>query len=116
MMTKLTVIIFESPYGSEKPYTALRFALTALIEDHEVTVILLQDGIFVGKKEQKPAEYPNHLEYLENAIEEGLKVIVCGVCCDARGIKQEELADGCQIVGMHEIVQACAATDNVISF
>ncbi|NVM29344.1 MAG: DsrE family protein [Candidatus Helarchaeota archaeon] len=115
-MAKLTVMILESPYGRERPYTALRFALTALIDGHDVTVILIQDGVFVGKKEQKPAEYPNQLEYLENAIEEGLKVIVCGVCCGARGIKQEDLADGCQIVGMHEIVQACAESDNTLTF
>ena len=115
MMANLTVMIFESPYGREKAYTALRFALTALIDGHEVTLVLIQDGIFVGKKTQNPAEYPNHLEYLENAIEEGLKVIVCGVCCQARGITQEDLADGLTIVGMHEIVQACA-NSNTISF
>ncbi|HUY00932.1 MAG TPA: DsrE family protein, partial [Candidatus Deferrimicrobium sp.] len=63
-----------------------------------------------------PAEYPNHLEYLTNAIEEGLKVIVCGVCCQARGIKQENLVEGVNIVGMHEIVQACAESDRTISF
>ena len=115
-MTKMAVIIFESPYGHEKPYTALRFALTALIDGHEITVILLQDGIFVANKGQAPAEYPNHLEYLTNAIEEGLKVIVCGVCCQARGIKQENLVEGVNIVGMHEIVQACAESDRTISF
>ena len=115
-MTKLCVMIFESPYGREKPYTALRYALTALVDGHEVTVVLLQDGIFVGKKGQDPAEYPNHLEYLENAISEGLKVIVCGVCCNARGLKQEDLVDGCKIVGMHEIVDASANANVSVSF
>ncbi|MHA1301541.1 MAG: DsrE/DsrF/TusD sulfur relay family protein [Candidatus Helarchaeota archaeon] len=115
-MVKLCVMIFEGPYGREKTYTALRFALTALIDGHDVTVVLIQDGVFTGKKEQNPAEYPNHLEYLENAIAEGLKVIVCGVCCNSRGIKQEDLADGCKIVGMHEIVEAVASSNNTITF
>lgn len=115
-MVKLTVMIYESPYGREKPYTALRFALTALIDGHDVTVILMQDGIFVGKTEQNPSDYPNHLEYLNNAIDEGLKVIACGVCCNARGIKQEDLTKGITIVGMHEIVQACAESENTITF
>ena len=114
-MAKLSVMIFESAYGQEKPYTALRFALTALLDDHEVTVILIQDGVFVGKTEQNPAEYPNTMEYLKNAIEEGLKVIACGVCCNARGISQDDLIKGITIVGMHEIVAACADT-NTISF
>ena len=115
-MVKMCVVIYESPYGREKPYTALRFALTAIVDGHEVTMVLLQDAIFVAKKTQNPAEYPNHLEYLENAISEGLKVIVCGVCCQARGIKQEELAEGCKIVGMHEIVEAVADNEKTITF
>ena len=114
-MAKFSVMIFESPYGREKPYTALRFALTALLDGHDVIVILIQDGVSVGKTDQKPAEYPNIMEYLENTIEEGLKVIACGVCCNARGIKQDDLIKGVTIVGMHEIVAACADT-NTITF
>ncbi|MHA1266402.1 MAG: DsrE/DsrF/TusD sulfur relay family protein [Candidatus Helarchaeota archaeon] len=115
-MTKMAIMIFEGPYGREKTYTALRFALTALLDGHEVTVILIQDGVFTGKKAQNPAEYPNHLEYLKNAIEEGLQVIACGVCCNARGITQEDLTEGITIVGMHEIVQAVAESNQTISF
>jgi tRNA 2-thiouridine synthesizing protein D len=115
-MTKLVVMIFESPYGREKTYTALRFALTALTDGHEVTVILIQDGIFTGKKDQKPSDYPNHAEYLQNAIDEGLKVIACGVCCDARGVKQDNLISGIVIVGMHEIVKAVAESEKTVSF
>ena len=115
-MSRLSVMIFDAPYGHEKPYTAMRFALTAVNDGHEVTLILFQDGIFVGKKNQDPAEYPNHLEYLEMAIEEGLNILACGVCCQARGIVKEDLIDGITIVGMHEIVEACAKSENTISF
>ncbi len=115
-MAKISVMIFESPYGREKAYTALRFALTALLDGHEVTVILIQDGILVGKRDQKPAEYPNIHDYLKNAMGEGLKVIACGVCCNARGIKQDDLVEGVTIVGMHEIVQAVTESDKEISF
>ncbi len=115
-MAKLSVMIFESPYGREKPYTALRFALTALIDGHEVTVILFQEGVLCAKKGQAPSEYPNILEYLENAISEGVKVLACGVCCNARGISKDDLIDGVTIVGMHEIVEAVANSDKEISF
>ncbi|MHA1784011.1 MAG: DsrE/DsrF/TusD sulfur relay family protein [Candidatus Helarchaeota archaeon] len=115
-MPKLSVTIFESPYGREKPYTAARFALTALIDGHEVIVILFQDGVFCGLKKQKPAEYPNIGEYLENAMSEGVKIIACGVCCNARGVKEEDLLDGIKIVGMHEIVEAVVNSDKEISF
>ncbi len=115
-MTVITVMIFESSYGREKAYTALRFALTALTDGHQVTVVLIQDGIFVGKKDQKPSDYPNLAEYLRNAIDEGLKVIACGVCCNARGVKQDDFIDGITIVGMHEIVQAVTESDKTLTF
>jgi tRNA 2-thiouridine synthesizing protein D len=115
-MAKMVIMIFESPYGREKAYTALRFALTALTDGHEVTVILIQDGIFIGKKDQKPADYPNLMDYLQNAISEGLKVIACGVCCNARGMNLEDFIDGITIVGMHEIVQAVTESDKTLSF
>jgi len=115
-LAKLSVMVFETPYGREKAYTALRFALTALNDGHEVTMILIQDGVFVAKKNQDPAEYPNTLEYLKTSIEEGLKVIVCGVCCQARGVVKEDLIDEVEIVGMHEIVNACVNSDNTITF
>jgi len=115
-MVKLSVMIFESPYGREKPYTALRFALTGLIDGHDVTVILFQDALLCAKKGQAPSEYPNILEYLENAISEGVKVIACGVCAKARGITKDDLVDGVTIVGMHEIVEVVAKSDKEISF
>lgn len=115
-MVQFTVMIFESPYGREKPYTALRFSLTALTDGHQVTVILIQDGVFAGKSGQNPSDYPNLDEYLRNAIEEGLKVIACGVCCNARGVKQDDLIKGITIVGMHEIVQVVAESDKTLTF
>jgi len=109
-------MIFESPYGREKAYTAMRFALTALTDGHEVTIILIQDGIFIGKKDQKPADYPNLMEYLQNAISEGLKVFACGICCNARGMTQDDFIAGVIIVGMHEIVQVVTESDKTLTF
>jgi len=115
-MAKISIMIFSAPYGQESPFTALRFALTSILDGHEVIIILIQDGIYLGKKEQNPNEYPNHLQYLENCISEGAKVIVCGVCCKSRGVKQEDLAEGATLIGMHEIIQAVAESDKHISF
>lgn len=115
-MVKMCIFLYDAPYGNENAYTALRFALTAVTDGHEATVVLLQNGVFLAKLNQNPADYPNHLEYLKNAMSEGLKVIACGVCCNARGLTQEDLVDGAKIVGMHEIVEEVAQSDKTISF
>ena len=61
-MAVFTVVVMEAPYGRERAYTALRFALTAALEGHKVRVFLVQDGVLVAKKGQKP----DQPEYWEN--------------------------------------------------
>lgn len=115
-MSKFTVVISESPYGREKAYTALRFAITALIDEHNVNLFLVQDGVFVGLKEQAPKQYPNHFELLENFVEEGGKLRICGVCINARGISNSDLIDGAEVVGMHDFVEWVAESEKVLMF
>ena len=57
-----TVVIGDGQYTKERPYTMLRFAYTALLEDHKVNIFLVEDGIYVGKKNQDPMAYDNNEE------------------------------------------------------
>jgi len=54
-----TIIIADGAYTKERPFTMLRFAYTALLEDHRINIFLVEDGIFVGKKNQDPSAYDN---------------------------------------------------------
>ena len=90
-----TIAIGSGQYTQERPYTLLRFAYTALLEGHKVNIFLVEDGIWVGKKDQDPKTYDNVGKWLADVIEEGAKVLVCGVCMKARGMLEEELLLGC---------------------
>lgn len=113
---KFTVIITTAPYGQERAYSALRFALTSLLEDIEINIFLLEDGVYVAKNNQNPAEVPNYLEYLENCIEAGAVVKVCGPCCKARGLNEQDLIEGVQLATMHDLVAFVKESDKVITF
>ncbi len=115
-MACFTVVITEAPYGRERAYTALRFALTALIDGHKVRLFLVQDGVFVAKKDQDPAEFPNHLEYLSQTIKEGAEVKVCTPCAKARGLLVEDLLQEVSLATMHDLVRWSADSDQVLSF
>ena len=52
-----TIAIGSGQYTKERPYTMLRFAYTALLEDHKVNIFLVEDGIWVGKQNQDPTIY-----------------------------------------------------------
>ncbi|MFX0102639.1 MAG: DsrE/DsrF/TusD sulfur relay family protein [Candidatus Hodarchaeota archaeon] len=116
MMASIAVIIGSAPYTKERPYTALRFINTALLDGHSVKLFLVEDGIFVAKKSQNPTEYPNLIEWLEQGLEEGLVAKACGVCLKARGIAKEDLVDGVEVASMHDLVSMVAESDKSVFF
>ena len=109
-----TIIIADGAYASERPYTMLRFAYTALLEEHKINIFLVEDGVFVGKKNQDPASYDNVGKWMKDVIEEGANVKACGVCMKARGLSQDEFIDGIEKTTMNTFVDMCAEADNVL--
>jgi tRNA 2-thiouridine synthesizing protein D len=114
-----TIAIADPPYGKERPYTALRFALAAQFEGHEVRVFLLEDAVYCGKAGQKPADIqglvdgrmPDCGELLSSVIKGGAAVKACGVCCKERGLRSEDLLAGVEIGSMRDLVQWVAGSD-----
>jgi len=74
-MEKITIIVNDPPYGTEKAYNALRYA-SALVASHVgVNLFLLADGTAVAKGGQKtPTGYYNTANMLRELIAKGVKV------------------------------------------
>jgi uncharacterized protein involved in oxidation of intracellular sulfur len=74
-MEKLTIVIQDAPYGSEKAYNALRYASALLTKQVAVNLFLLADGVGVAKRDQKtPSGYYNTADMLSQLIAKGVKV------------------------------------------
>ncbi len=116
-MVTYTIIINEAPYNKERSYTALRFARTAVFEGHITRIFLIENGVYVAKKDQKPAsDQPNYGAFLEDLIKDGQEVKACVVCIKARGIAESELIDGVKVVALNDLVEWTATSDKVIVF
>jgi len=109
-----TVVIGDGPYTKERPFTMLRFVYTALLDGHRANIFLVEDGIFVGKKNQEPANYDNIGKWMADIIEEGAEVAACSVCMKARGISEGELMEGISVSTMHGFVDMCVEADNIL--
>lgn len=109
-----TIVVGDGAYTNERPYTMLRFAYTALLEDHKVNIFLVEDGIFVGKKNQDPPTYDNIGKWMKDVISEGANVKACSVCMKARGLSADELIDGIEKTTMNWLVEMCQEADNVL--
>jgi uncharacterized protein involved in oxidation of intracellular sulfur len=63
-----------------------------------------------------PKGYFNAGDMLSEVIARGAAVKLCGTCCRARGISQEELIDGAAIGSIIELAQSILESDKVVSF
>ena len=116
-MTSLTVIIFESPIAKERALTALRFAWTADLEGHKVRIWLFENGVYLAKKGQNPAQgLTNYGQMLEDLVKGGVETKACGVCAEARGLKQDDLIDGVKLATIHDLIEWTTNSDKVITF
>jgi tRNA 2-thiouridine synthesizing protein D len=116
-MATFTIIIFEAPYGKERALSALRFAWTADLEGNKVRIWLFENGVYLAKKGQKPAQgLTNYGQMLEDMIKGGVEVKACIVCCDARGLAQADLFDGIKVATVHELVEWTTSSDKIITF
>lgn len=116
-MVNFVIIIFEAPYAKERALSALRFAWTADIEGNKVKIWLFENGVYLAKKGQKPAQgLTNYGQMLEDMVKGGIEVKACVVCAEARGIKQEELIDGVKLATIHDLVEWTVNSDKVITF
>lgn len=109
-----TIVIADGPYTKERPYTLLRFAYTALLDEHRINIFLVEDGIFVGKKKQDPTTYDNVGKWMTDVISEGANVKACGVCMRARGLSEDELIEGITKTSMNGFLEMCVEADNVL--
>lgn len=116
---KILFVLNDPPYGTERTYNGVRMAnnLLKLQESAEVTVFLMGDAVSAAKAGQKtPNGYYNLEKMLKGLLNRKATVLMCGTCLDARGLRQEEMLEGCRRSSLDELTQATLAADNVLVF
>jgi uncharacterized protein involved in oxidation of intracellular sulfur len=115
---KTLFIINDPPYGTERCYNALRLAHALQKADPamEVSIFLMADAAVAACAGQKtPDGYYNLERMLKRVLARG-RVLICGTCMDARGIKDDQLMDGAKRSTMDELAQETITSDRVLVF
>jgi uncharacterized protein involved in oxidation of intracellular sulfur len=74
-MDKLTIILNDPPYGTEKAYNALRYSSALLSAGVQLNLFMLADGVGAARRGQKtPTGYYNVADMLSELIAKGVKV------------------------------------------
>lgn len=75
VMEKLTIILNDPPYGTEKIYNGLRYASALVSAGVQVNLFLLADGNASARRGQEtPTGYYNVADMLGELIAKGVKV------------------------------------------
>jgi uncharacterized protein involved in oxidation of intracellular sulfur len=111
------VIVNDQPYGSERPYNALRLA-TALSkrDDTKVRVFLLGDAVACAVAGQQLPEGHYHLDRMIKGLLHRAEIGCCGTCLDARRLTEEMLVDGAQRSTLEQLTDWTLHADKTLVF
>jgi uncharacterized protein involved in oxidation of intracellular sulfur len=116
-MEQITIIINDGPYGSEKPYNALRLALALNKNRVKVNVFLLADGVWAAQSGQSvPQGYYNIQRMLQLLLSSGAKVKTCGTCMRTRGLDEGKIVKGVEKASMADLAQWVKESEKVLCF
>ncbi|MGE0065771.1 MAG: DsrE/DsrF/TusD sulfur relay family protein [Solirubrobacterales bacterium] len=114
---RILVVVNDQPYGSERPYNALRLA-TALSkrEGSEVRVFLFGDAVMCAAAGQSLPDGHYHLDRMLKGLLHRAEVACCGTCMDARALKEESLVGGAQRSTLEELTDWVVWAETTLTF
>lgn len=95
-ISRFVIMVSEAPYASLKPYTALRYAVSARKRGLETVVVFFADGVFcvkrgVGRGSETVGDFEAKVQGL---IKEGIKVQACSAPMRLYSLTEEDLIEG----------------------
>lgn len=116
-MIKILVIVNDQPYGSERPYNALRLADALAKRDGvELRTFLLGDAVACAIDGQQLPDGHYHLDRMLKPLVRRGEVACCGTCLDARGLSQSQLVDGARRSTLEELTDWTLWAEKVLAF
>jgi uncharacterized protein involved in oxidation of intracellular sulfur len=111
------VIVNDQPYGSERPYNALRLATSlSKRDDAQVRVFLLGDGVACAVAGQQLPDGHYHLDRMLKGLLHRAEVGCCGACLDARGLDEDRLVDGARRSTLDELTDWTLWAEETLTF
>jgi tRNA 2-thiouridine synthesizing protein D len=115
MARTLTILLAGAPYGGERAAHALGFAAAALTKGDQVNLFATSDGTYLAVSGQAARGLPDLGGELDDLIERGLRVELCGSCLRFRGLGPERLATGTQPSSLRVLGELLRESDAVVS-
>lgn len=117
MTVVVTIVIQCKPYQDNRAWHALRFSGAALVEDMEVRLHLLDEGVELACRGHDVPEGVVNLEELPGElIECGVDTRSCGMSIDDYGINEQDMLPGIEKGSMKALAGWVKSSDHVLTF
>lgn len=122
MNESLCILARRAPYGTIHASEAFRHLVGALNSGLKVTMILVDDGIYMAKENQEAERFgwtslSKSLEaFLGNKKGQNLKVCINTTSLNSRGIREETLIKGIELIDDKRLVELLDASQSVMLF
>jgi len=116
---KMLIVLNDPPYGTERSYNGLRLAGDLLKTDEtlQLSVFLMGDAVACAKRGQTtPNGYYNLERMLKLVLGKRGRVLLCGTCMDARGLRDEEILEGGCRSSLDELTSLTLAAEKILVF
>lgn len=118
-MQTILIVINDAPYGSERPFNALRLAIKLNEQEEQpvsLKLFLMSDAVMCAMKQQNPLEGYDIQQMLEILIAQGSEVKLCKTCCCARGLSESLLIEDCEIGSLDDLADWTLNAEKVLTF
>lgn len=113
---KITIQTMVTPYTHQDMDTVIKIAEAALKRGHEVRIFLFADAIVAANKKIKPMRIDRKIpELLEKLIEKGVRIDICGLCMEYRGLTEDSIIKGAKPSGLPELAELIYTSDRFVN-
>jgi len=118
---KILIMMTSGPDTPRRCATPFFMATLAAAMDYDVTMFFTIDGTLLLKKGMAATVFPKAggksvAEFLNEAIEAGVKITACTASTELHGLAPEDLIDGVKMVGGASFWQMSEEAKTVVSF
>jgi len=117
---KVTIIATHGPDDADRAILPFMMANAALTMDMEAVIILQGPAVFLGTKachqHVVAGGLPPLKEQMEIFVNNGGKLLVCTPCTEFRGMTEEMLVDGAELIAGARVIIESTSASAVLSY
>ena len=102
------IVLTRGTYGHhDDAFSAVQVGNALLAEEERATLLLVEDGVYLAVKAQNPSALglPNNLNYVEDFLELGGRIVAVESALRKRGLTAESLVEGVEVAPYSRLVK-----------